>query len=96
VCVLVKTILDEGFNPPATERANRRRSQRGTARGGPSRAQLVSLIVGTYGEMPGLSLHVNQAARLLGLDETTCRVVLDDLVGEGLLRRADDGQYRRP
>jgi DNA-binding IclR family transcriptional regulator len=52
------------------------------------------MIVGTYREMPGLSLSLNQAARLFGLRETTCRVVLRDLVDAGLLRRTRDGHYR--
>lgn len=56
--------------------------------------QLVALILGTYAEMPGLSLHLNQAARLFGLRDTTCQLVLDGLVREGRLRQSDDGQYR--
>jgi hypothetical protein len=54
------------------------------------------MIVGTYREMPGLSLDLNQAARLFGLRETTCRVVIDDLVNDGRLCRSPDGQYRAP
>jgi hypothetical protein len=53
------------------------------------------MILGMYGEMPGLSLHVSQAARLFGLHATTCRVILDDLVRRRHLGRAIDGQYRR-
>jgi hypothetical protein len=52
------------------------------------------LILGTYAEMPGLSLYLNQAARLFGLREATCTVVMNDLVREGALRRSADGQYR--
>jgi hypothetical protein len=51
------------------------------------------MITGTYREMPGLSLDLPQAALLFGLRPTTCRVVLDDLVRGGRLRRATDGQY---
>ena len=43
--------------------------------------------------MPGLILHLKQAARLFGLRETTCRIVLEELVRQGRLRRALDGQY---
>jgi hypothetical protein len=57
------------------------------------RAEVVSMVVGTFREMPGLSLHNHQAARLFGLRPTTCQVVLDDLVATGQLRRAGDGQY---
>lgn len=76
---------------PAIER---RAILRGAPRGEPSRSGLVTRILGTYAEMPGLSLHFSQAVRLFGLRETTCRVVLDDLVRAGRLRRARDGQYR--
>lgn len=86
----------DGFsNAAATDRrTDRRRSARGGVNGEASRGHLVALILGTYAEMPGLSLHAHQAARLFGLRETTCLVVLDDLVKQGRLRRAADGQYR--
>ena len=54
---------------------------------------LTQSILSTYKEMPGLILHLNQAARLFGLREATCRAVLDELVRRGELRRAADGQY---
>jgi hypothetical protein len=73
--------------------AERRRRPRGTADGEPSRTQLVSMILGTYRDMPGLCLHMNQAARLFGLRPRTCQVILEDLVHKGRLRRAHDGQY---
>jgi hypothetical protein len=75
---------------------NQSTERRKHARGGatePSRAQLVTMVIGTFREMPGLSLHLNQAARLFGVRPTTCQVVLDDLVALGRLRRAHDGQY---
>jgi hypothetical protein len=62
--------------------------------GVPSRARLVALILGTYAEMPGLSLHLHQAARLFGLREPTCLAVLRDLVRDGRLRQSADSQYR--
>ena len=77
-------------------RPERRRTLRGGPTGEPSRSQIVTLVVGTYREMPGLSLHLGQAARLFGLRERTCRVVLDDLVRDGRLRQSADGQYRAP
>ena len=43
--------------------------------------------------MPGLSLRLEQAARLFGLRRQTCQVVLNDLVRQGQLRRATDGQF---
>jgi hypothetical protein len=74
--------------------SERRRSARGGLHGEPHRVQLVTLILGTYAEMPGLSLQLDQAARLFGLREATCQVVLGDLVREGRLRRCSDSQYR--
>jgi hypothetical protein len=76
------------------DRSERRRLVRDAVHGEAPRSRLVTLVLGTYAEMPGLSLHLNQAARLFGLREATCDVVLDDLVSEGLLRRSGDGQYR--
>jgi len=77
---------------PGPGALDRRRQQRG---GGtePVRAELVAMVLGTYREMPGLCLHLNQAARLFGVGATTCQVLLDDLVALGRLRRAHDGQY---
>ena len=50
------------------------------------------MILGTFREMPGLSLQMNQAARLFGLHRGTCEVILEDLVAQGKLRRSADGQ----
>jgi hypothetical protein len=61
----------------------------------PPRHQLESTILGMYHEMPGLSLHLAQAARLFGLASATCQCILDELVGRNHLRRAADGQYIR-
>ena len=72
---------------------DRRHAERGTASTEPSRAELVAMVLGTFREMPGLCLHLNQAARLFGVHPTTCQVLLDDLVALGRLRRAHDGQY---
>jgi len=57
---------------------------------------LVDWILGAYREMPGLILHARQAARLFGLREEICRVVLADLVRAGKLRCSNDGQYLLP
>jgi hypothetical protein len=78
-----------------TQISERRLHNRGTAASEPSRLQLEVMITGTYREMPGLSLHLGQAARLFGLRPAMCEVVLDDMVRGGFLRRADDGQYKR-
>ena len=73
--------------------AERRRTRRGPSEGEPPRAQLTSVIVGAYREMPGLNLTLDQAARLFGLRDNTCRVVLDDLIKDGTLRRSIEGRY---
>jgi hypothetical protein len=77
---------------PGAQSFDRRRLERG-AGAEPVRRELVAMVLGTFREMPGLSLHLNQAARLFGLRATTCQVLLDDLVALGRLRRAHDGQY---
>jgi DNA-binding response OmpR family regulator len=48
-----------------------------------------------YLDLPGLSLTVRQAQRMLGFDEPVCERVLEGLAKEGFLVRSDDGQYRR-
>jgi hypothetical protein len=74
--------------------SERRQTARDGINGEPRRSELVALILGTYTEMPGLALTLPQAARLFGLRESTCLVVLEDLVRDGRLRRSSDGQYR--
>jgi hypothetical protein len=75
------------------EATERRRHERGTIGAQPTRQHVIFTIVGTFREMPGLSLHLNQAARLFGLPLSTCEVIFRDLVAQGRLRRAHDGQY---
>jgi hypothetical protein len=80
--------------PVTVHTSERRRSARGTINGEPARSRLVALILGTYTEMPGLTLDLSQAARLFGLRDITCRVVLDALVDANQLHRSPDGKYR--
>lgn len=49
--------------------------------------QLLRRVRGEYLEMPGLSLTMPQAQRLLGLDRDTCAALLGRLVTAGFLRR---------
>ena len=72
---------------------DRRRARRGAPQGEPSRVELIALILGSYYQMPGLTLRLEQAARLFGLRTRTCQVVFEDLVRVGALRRTEDGQY---
>ena len=82
-----------GNSARMSHQSERRRSARGAPQGEPTRAHLVALILRTYAEMPGLSLHLCQAARLFGLREATCEVILTDLVTDGRLRQSADNQY---
>ena len=59
-----------------------------------ARQALLSRIQGEFREMPGLSLTVDQAARLFGLPCEACTRVLGVLEHSGILRQAIDGQYR--
>jgi hypothetical protein len=56
----------------------------------------VSVILGSYYEMPGLSLTLEQAARLFALPPRLCEMVLRDLVAGRRLRRSVTGQYVLP
>ena len=58
-------------------------------------ASLLNRARAEYLEMPGLSLTVAQAARLLGIDAHQSERVLAQLVDTGLLRRNDKGAYLR-
>jgi hypothetical protein len=46
-------------------------------------------------EMPGLRLTPQQVHRLCGLEQATCREVLDVLVSENFLCARPDGTYTR-
>lgn len=57
-------------------------------------AVTVRRVYGEFLEMPGLRLTCRQAQRLCGLDEHTCRQLLDFLVETRFLWQAD-GVYSR-
>src|SRR5688572_3603900 len=59
---------------------DRRTRPRGVPPAEPHRPELVSRILGSYREMPGLSLQPAQAGRLFGISLDTCHVVFDELV----------------
>jgi hypothetical protein len=46
-------------------------------------------------EMPGLRLTAEQVHRLCGVEQKTCRAVLDALVSEKFLCAKSDGTYAR-
>lgn len=74
---------------------DRRRTTRGTPDGGPKRQEVVSRILTSYTQMPGLALQSDEAARLFDVHPTICRLVLDHLVDSGQLRRDGNGRYCR-
>ena len=57
--------------------------------------ELVGRIRSEFLEMPGLRLTVVQASRLWGLDEESCRRVIDALVGSSFLRWTSPGMIAR-
>jgi hypothetical protein len=52
-------------------------------------------VHGEFGEMPGLTVTVRQAARLFNIEQTLCERVLGALVDEGALAMYD-GKFARP
>jgi hypothetical protein len=60
-----------------------------------AREALVRRIRAEFADMPGLSLTLNQASRLLGVDRTACARILGALTREGALRRNAQNLYVR-
>ena len=60
-----------------------------------SLGRLVQRIREEFEEAPGLRINVRDAARFWGLDETTCDMVLHQLVAVGFLTRGGDGRYQQ-
>jgi hypothetical protein len=56
---------------------------------------LTRRVQAEYTEMPGLSVTLPQAQRLLGIDRETCVVVIRTLVDRRFLRRTPLGTYVR-
>ena len=57
--------------------------------------ELVGRIRAEFLEMPGLRLTVTQASRLWGLDEGSCKHVIDVLIGTSFLRWTPAGTVAR-
>jgi hypothetical protein len=58
-----------------------------------ARSALVDRIRGEFQEMRGLSITVEQAARLFGIPSQACSRILADLAANGLLHLRTDGRY---
>jgi hypothetical protein len=56
---------------------------------------LTRRVQSEYAEMPGLSVTMAQAERLLDIDRARCAVVFKALVSRGFLRRTAQGRYVR-
>ena len=61
----------------------------------PEIREAILRVEGEYREMPGLSLTLPQAARLWGIDRSTCELVLANLIERRILKRALNGTYVR-
>ena len=59
------------------------------------REALVRRIVEEFQELPGLTLSLRQAMRLLGVDEGACLRILDGLTRTGHIRRDSRQLYVR-
>lgn len=57
--------------------------------------ELTRRVQAEYTEMPGLSVTLVQAQRLLAIDEPTCAAVFKALIKRGILRRTAHGRYVR-
>jgi hypothetical protein len=60
-----------------------------------AREALVRRIRAEFDDMPGLSLTLDQATRLLGVDRPTCARILTTLTREDVLRRTSQNLYVR-
>jgi hypothetical protein len=74
--------------------AERRQVTRGNSDRDAKRSNVVDTILGSFNEMPGLCLSVEQAARLFNLGIESCQIIHEDLVRESRLHRDARGQYR--
>ncbi len=74
------------LRPPLPGRPSERRNLS-------SRRALVRRIHGEFLEMPGLTLSIQQAARLFSLPTSVCTSVFGELVGGNCLRVTIDGRY---
>jgi predicted transcriptional regulator of viral defense system len=72
---------------------DRRRMLRGFPQAGPRRSDVIAEILSAYRCRPSLCLSIEDGVRSFGVSPETCRLVLEDLVSAGQLRRTDRGQY---
>ena len=56
---------------------------------------LTQRLQAEYAEMPGLSVTLMQAQRLLAMDAPTCAAVFQALIRRGVLKQTPQGRYIR-
>jgi hypothetical protein len=57
--------------------------------------ELTRRVQAEYAEMPGLSVTLAQAQRLMAIDQPTCTAIFGALIERGVLRRTPQGRYVR-
>ncbi len=57
--------------------------------------EAVDRLKGTFLEMPGMKLTVQQASRLCGLETSACGIILEVLRETGFLITRPDGTFMR-
>jgi len=62
---------------------------------GEAMRDLTRRVQAEYAEMPGLSVTLPQAQRLLAIDAPTCTAVFGALIKSGVLRRTPEGRFVR-
>ena len=55
----------------------------------------VERVRGEFNEMPGMQLTMAQAAKLWGMDQKVCRIVIEALVDASFLRWTSSGTVIR-
>jgi hypothetical protein len=57
--------------------------------------ELAHRVQAEYRDMPGLSVTLSQAQKLLAADQRTCAAVFKLLISRGVLRKTAQGRYIR-
>jgi DNA-binding IclR family transcriptional regulator len=57
--------------------------------------RILERIRAEYVEMPGMSLRLDQLARLCGIEASMCQRALDTLIATKFLHLKEDGEYAR-
>ncbi len=88
-------VPEAGRNSPARVTTQSETARHDDMRTTPAIREAILWVEIEYREMPGLSLTLPQAARLWGIDRSTCELVLANLIERRVLKRALKGTYVR-